>query len=362
MKLTVKTVILKDLVNKAIKGSTNNKMIPLTGFLSIELEGGRLGVTSSDAISFFSVYADDVTGENFNVVVKGDLFSKIVSKTSSETITLDLDTNTKILSFKGNGNYKIELPLDEEGELIKFPKTNLNGDAKFNGTIKLSTIKSAILANRPSLAITAEAPFLMNYLCTPDSIISADSYNICINSAKTFTHNVLVSPITFDLLSMFTADDINYSATDKAVIFESPNMKLFSKFALGIDEYPIEAIAKYGDIEYPSACAVSKNALINIVDRLSLFINEYDVNGVRFTFTQEGIQITSTNNSATELLPYLDSNNFESFTCVVGVDTIKKQVQARSGDVVKIEYGMANALKLVDNNIVQIVGLLEDSE
>ena len=362
MKLTAKTVILKDLINKAIKASTNNKMIPLTSFLSIELSAGRLSVTSSDAVNFFTVFTDDVSGEDFNVVVKGDLFSKIVSKTSSDTITLDLDTNTKLLSFKGNGNYKIDLPLDEEGELIKFPKVNLDTDAKYNGTIKLSTIKSAILANKPSLAITAEAPYLMNYLCTPDSIISADSYNICINSVKTFDHNVLLTPMVFDLLSMFNSDDIEYSATDRVVIFTSPNMRLYAKFAPEMDKYPADKIGAFGETAFPSKCTVSKNALVNIVDRLSLFIKDYDVNGVRLTFTNEGIQITSTNDSATELLPYLESENFENYTCLVGVDTIRKQVQARTGDVVKMEYGIENAIKLVDNDIIQIVALLEDSE
>ena len=362
MKLTVKSAILKDLINKAIKASTNNKMIPLTSFLSVELNAGRLSITSSDAVNFFTVFTDDVSGEDFNVVVKGDLFSKIVAKTSSDTITLDLDTNTKILSFKGNGNYKIDLPLDEEGELIRFPQMNLDTDAKYSGTIKLSAIKSAILANKPSLAITAEAPYLMNYLCTPNSIISADSFNICINSVKTFDHNVLITPMVFDLLSMFNSDDIEYSATDKVVIFNSPNMRLYAKFANGIDVYPVDAISGYREIPFPSKCAVSKNALVNIVDRLSLFIKDYDVNGVRLTFTTEGIQITSTNDSATELLPYMESENFATFTCLVGVDAIKKQVQARTGDVVKMEYGIDNAIKLVDNDVIQIVALLEDSD
>lgn len=360
MKLKIKTFILKDIINKVIKASTNNKMVPLTSLLYISVKNGIIYVVASDAVNYFEVSAECNATEDFDVVLKGDLFSKIVSKTTSEYITLELSNN--ILSFNGNGTYKIELPLNEEGNPIKYPTYNKIGEVTDSGTIKLATIKSVVLANKPALAITAEAPYLMNYYCGEDAIVSADSFNICINKTKFINKSILLSPMVFDLLSLFTAETIEYSYDNSRIAFVSSNMKLYAKTQNSIEDYPIEPIMGYDNIELPSSCAVSKAALLGVIDRLSLFISDFDVNGVYLDFTKEGVKVTPKNKVGSELITYTESNNFEPFICLVSVDALKKQANARSGDILYIQYGLNNALKFVDNNIIHIVALLEDEE
>ena len=182
MKFTVKTETLKQMVTKASKASINNKMIPLTGLMNISLQDGKLSITTSDAVNFLTITEPDITGDNFSVVVMTELFSKLVSKTTSDSIVLTFENN--ILTFTGNGTYKIDLPLNEEGELIVYPTIPTPTDNVINGIIKLSTIKNVILANKPSLAVTLEAPFLTGYFCNKDTIVSADSFNICINKKR----------------------------------------------------------------------------------------------------------------------------------------------------------------------------------
>ena len=97
MKLKIQTPILKDIINKVIKASTNNKMVPLTALLSLSVKNGVIYAVASDAVNYFEVSAECNSTENFEVVVKGDLFSKIVSKTTSDTITLDLNGKMVIL-------------------------------------------------------------------------------------------------------------------------------------------------------------------------------------------------------------------------------------------------------------------------
>jgi DNA polymerase III sliding clamp (beta) subunit (PCNA family) len=360
MNLKVKTDVLKHMVTKASKASINNKMIPLTGLMNIELNGGKLSITTSDAVNFFTVMENDITGDNFKVVVATDLFSKLVAKTTSETVTLDYTDN--VLTYTGNGTYTIDLPLNEEGQPITYPAPTIPVDNIKTGVIKLSTIKSAILANKPALAVTLEAPYLTGYYCNVDKIISADSFNICINNATTFPESVLISPIVFDLLSISDVEDINYEFTDTVIVFTTPKMKLVSKNMVGKDDYPVEAVMAYLDNEFPSNCTLPKTAVLNVVDRLSLFISDFDVNGVYLSFTAEGVKITSTKGNASETIPYQGSENFKEFTCLAAVDTLKKQIAARTGELVNIYYGIPEGLKLVDNDITQVVALLDDSD
>jgi hypothetical protein len=357
MKLKIKSAILKEVITKVTKASTNNKMVPLTGLLSLSVKNGIINAVASDAVNYFEVSAECSSTEDFAVVVKSELFSKIVSKTTSEYITLELLNNA--LNFTGNGVYKIDLPLDEEGQPIKYPVYWTIGDIVESGTISLATIKSIILANKPALALSAEAPYLMNYYCG-DNIISADSYNICINKTKIFETPMLLSPMIFDLLSLFSTETIDYSFDGTKIAFKTGSMKLYAKIQKGIEDYPVEAIMGYMDEDLPSNCAVSKSLLLDVIDRLSLFISDFDVNGVYLNFTNEGLKVTSKNNSGSELITYKESNNFTPFVCLVSVEALKKQVNARSGDILYIQYGLNNALKFVDNNILHVVALLED--
>lgn len=359
MKLRIKTPILKDVINKVIHASTNNKMVPLTSLLSIKVKNGMIYAVASDAVNYFEVSAECNATEDFEVVLKGDLFSKIVAKTTSEIITLDLNGN--ILTFTGNGTYKIELPLDEEGQPIKYPSYNDMGEVVDSGTIKLATIKSIILANKPALAITAEAPYLMNYYCG-ENVVSADSFNICINKSAIINTPVLLSPMALDLLSLFVAEDINYAYDGSRIAFTSATMKLYVKTQKGIESYPIDAILEYENQDSDSTCAVSKSVLLGVLDRLSLFISDFDVNGVYLNFTTEGVKITSKNNAGSETIPYTESKNFTPCVCLVSVDALKKQVNARSGDILYIQYGLPNALKFVDKDITHIVALLTDDD
>lgn len=379
MNFTIKTNILQGLVNKAVKASTNNKMIPLTGLMSVELNAGVLSITTCDGLNFFTVSTNDITGDDFSVVVKVDTFSKIVSKTTSEYITLTLDGT--LLSYKGNGSYKIELPLDPEGELITFPTNTFTATEYESGTIKLPYVKSVIVANKPCLATTNEQPCLTCYYCSDSSVISGIQENICHNAVSTFKTPVLLTPMVFDLLSIFDCEDIAYKYADNIIEFTSNNMKLFAKTMPYINDFPVQALENLAELDFVSECVVSKSQLLSVLDRLALFINDFTINTVNLNFTKEGLLVTSANDNGSELLPYQESTGFNEFTCEVDIALFKKNVAARTGELVRLNYGLCNVwiaddseengghykqqnmgcLKLVDNAVTQIVAFMGDA-
>lgn len=359
MKLKIKTSLLQDMVNKTSKGCTNNKMIPLTSLMSIVAEDGKVSITTSDAVNFFTLSEVAEVIEPFSVVVKVELFSKLVAKTTSEFITLEL--NGTSFSFTGNGTYKIELPLDEEGGLITFPSTTFTGESQ-KGSIKLATVKSILLSNKPALATSMDEPSLTGYYCSPGKVISADSFNICINKLETFPQNVLIAPIIFELLSISDSEDISFEYTSDVIVFTTPKMRLFARTMKGIESYPAEAVEGLAQNVFPSNCTLPKTAFVNVLDRLSLFIEDWEVNGVYLNFTNEGVKVSSVRATATELIPYQGSENFNPYSCLVQVDALKKQISARTGELVNLHYGVDGAIKLVDNNITQIIALIDESD
>lgn len=356
MKLKLKTLKLQEMVSKAIKGASNNKMIPITGLMAIVLKKGVLTLITTDATNTLKVMEKNIEGDDFYVVVQADIFSKLVAKITTETITLTLKENS--LEVKGNGTYSIELPLDEEGQLIKFPEYKFDTKVE-KSEINLSTVKVLLNANKAALAQTMEVPCLTGYYFD-DKVFTTDSFKVCSTDIKMFPDKVLLPAELMDLLALMDEEKITVQVSGNKILFSTNNVIVFGSQLEGIEDYPSEAIDAYLETEFKSVCKLPKGAVLNLLDRLALFVATYDKNGVYLTFNNEGVLFSSKKSNGTELIKYQGSENFQPFTCCADIELLKSQISAQDGEVVELWYGHEKAIKMTSGKITQIVALLED--
>lgn len=360
MKMTISTSTLQSMVAKAMKGASCNKMIPLTGLMAIELKNHLLTLITTDATNYLYVREDKVEGDDFYVVIQAEMFAKLISKMTCEKVSLTLKDNT--LMVTGNGKYSIELPLDEEGELIKYPDpvASIEPTAGTDEcTINLSTVKLILATAKAALADTLEVPCYTGYY-VGDKVVATDTYKICGISIKLWDEPALVSPEMMALLDIFTDEHIAVLRVDNTMVFESKNCTVYGTLMDSIDDYQIDAIKGLLEQGFESSCKLTKSALLQLLDRLALFVSPYDKNGVYLTFTKDGLQIESKQANSVELIPYAESKNFRDFTCCVDIEMLHSQVKANTGDGITIHYGEDNAIKITDGNVAQVVALLED--
>lgn len=359
MQIKLNTLKLKEMVSKAVKGASLNKMIPLTELMSIKAVDNTLILVTTDATNYLYIKDENLECEDFEVVVKVDVFSKLISKMTCETVTLDIDSDK--LTVIGNGKYSIELPLDENGALIKYPDPLAEFDTSPElpcTEINLSTIKLILSTNRAALATTLEVPCYTGYYIG-DKIVTTDTYKICATKIPIFENPVLLNPEMMNLLDVMTAEKVKCTWQDNKIVFTTPDCVVYGTVLAGIEDFAIDAISQLVDESFDSCCKVSKNELLNVLDRLSLFVDDYDRNEITLTFTENGIMCMNKQESGTELIKYLDSQNFKDYTCTVDIVMLMSQVKAQQADSVEIWYGKPNAVKMVDGNVVQIVALSE---
>ena len=360
MKLTLKTEKLKEMVSRATKGVGNNKLIPLTSLMAIELKDSKLTLITTDATNYLYIIEDKVVGEDFYVVVDATMFSKLISKMTCDAVTLEIKNN--FLEVKGNGTYKLELPLDENGEAIRYPDPyqKLSLSSSDIGTINRTTVKVILDTLKSALATTLENPCYTGYYAG-DSVIATDTYKIASMGIKLFNSEPkLISAELLDLLAVMTEEKINVEMSGNDVVFITPNCVVCGKFMEGIEDFAIDPIMGLVNTEFASCCSIPKNALLQLLDRLALFVGPYDKNAVHLTFTQEGLQVSSKQTNGIELISYMTSSNFRDFTCAIDIQMLVNEVKAISNDVIELYYGEDNAVKMTDGNITIIVALLED--
>lgn len=360
MKLTIGAEKLKEMVARAVKGVGNNKLIPLTSLMAIEVRDNKLTLITTDATNYLYIMDDKVVADDFYIVVDANVFSKLISKMTCENITLEVKTD--ILTVIGNGNYKIELPLDENGEPIKYPNPyeKLNKLAASVGTVNRTTIQVVLDSIKPALAVTLENPCYTGYY-VGDDVVATDTYKIASMGVKLLdSEPKLISAELMDLLSVMNAEKINVDTYQDDVIFVTPDCIVCGKVMEGIEDYAIEAIMGLVKTEFDSFCAVPKSAILQLLDRLSLFVGTYDKNAIHLTFTKNGLQVSSKAANGVEIIDYTASDNFKDFTCSVDIQMLTQEIKAIQNDVIEIYYGEDNAIKMTDGNITIVVALLED--
>lgn len=363
MKLTLKTEKLKEMVSRAVKGVGNNKLIPLTSLMAIEVKDNTLTLVTTDATNYLYVVEDKVVADDFYVVVAANTFSKLISKMTCENVSLEVKSSVYTLEVRGNGNYKIELPLDENGEPIKYPDpvSSLNLSNAIEKTINRTTIQVILDTIKPALAVTLENPCYTGYYMGKQ-VVATDTYKIASMDVPVFDTPKLISPELFELLSVMTKEKIAVYITDTDIVYSTLDCIICGKFMEGIEDFAIDAILGLVESEFPSFCSVPKNNILQLLDRLSLFVGPYDKNAIHLTFTQNGLQISSKAANSIEIVDYAASENFQPFTCAVDIQMLNSEIKSIQNDMIEMYYGENNAIKLTDGNITIIVALLEDTE
>ena len=359
MKLTIGTAKLQDMVTRATKGAGNNKLIPITSLICVEVKDNVLTLITTDMTNYLYIRDDKFVGEDFYAVVDVSMFSKLISKMTCETVVLEVKNN--VLYVSGNGKYKIELTLDENGMPVKYPDPFVERTGVPGQRVNLSTVKVILETLKPALATTLEVPCYTGYY-VGDSVIATDTFKIANMGIQLFSKTCLISAELMDLLSVMTTETIYVEFIEDAVQFSTPDCRIFGRLMDGVEEFAVDPIMGLVETEFASYCAVPKNTLMQVLDRLSLFVGPYDKNAIRLTFTGQGLEISSKASNGVEIIPFIASKDFTNFTCLVDVQMFTQEVKAIQSDAINIYYGEDNAVKFEDGNITIIVALLEEEE
>jgi len=354
--LKIKVTKLQEMLSRASKGATNNKLIPLTNLLALELKDSKLTITTTDGTNYLYV-KENVEGDDFYVCISSDTFPKLIARLTCEDVTLDLKDN--YLEVVGNGKYQIDYQLDENGDMIKFP--NPIGDSMTNkvGTISLQTVKTVLNSIRPSLA--NDTTQYSNYY-VGSSITATDSFKISSMSTNVFEIPKLIGADTMDLLGTMIDENIDiYTDNDKKIMFTSDHGVVFGYTSDNIGSYSIDAILGLVNKNYPSKCKVAKTQILQVLDRISLFVDSLiDNDIINIKFESDGISITSNKSNGAEKVPYIECENYQECSGMVLLERLDTQIKAQTGDAVEIHFGDETSIKMVDNNLTMIVALGTD--
>lgn len=362
--MKIKTELLKEMLSKSIQGAGCNKMLPITSLLGIEFKENELTLMTTDGSNQLRVkqVIDDseLTGmpKEFYTIVDAETFSKLIGKTTKEVVELNNQENC--LLIEGNGTYKLDIPINEDGEIIKFPNIPEINSSEVE-QISIENLKNTLTSAKASVAKTLDVPCLTGYYIGTKSI-TTDRQMVFDTDLQLLKNNaILISSEMAELIHLLNGETVDLRKDENKLLLETANVIIYGKELEGKDIYPVAAIENLLNLEYANNMKVKKQDLLDVLDRMSLFVTDYDKNSVKLSFTKEALSVKSMKSNAQELIDGECSSEIE-FDCCVDIEQLKSQIQTLSADVVTIYYGQEKSIKIVEGNCTMIISLVDVSK
>lgn len=357
MKVTVNTEVLKGMVAKATSGVGNNKLIPITQLMGIEMKDGELSIITTDATNYLYI-TNQMDNEDFSVTVYADQFAKLISKMTSEYTELKIDNGN--LEVRGNGVYTLELPLDENGTLIKYPNPVEDAQVtKRTATVSLSLIKTILESLKGSLATTMEMPVITQYYAG-DTILATNRQMVAEIANRLCPDDMLISAECMDLLDNMTDETIDMVMGDDYVIFKGTGCIVYSRRNMDIADYPKDTLTELLSADFEHICHIDKTEMLNLLDRMTLFASDVTkkLAPVKLSFGSGALTVYNKSGKSCEDIWYTeDTDKSGDFECWINIALLTSQLKSYSGDIVEIHYGNDKLIKFVDGSITQVIAL-----
>lgn len=362
--IKLKTTVLRDMLNKAIKVCSFNKMLPLTGLVEIETNEQGLSLKTTDNITTM-VITEKIEGLTpARVTVDANIISALVNKITTEEIELIISDSA--LTITGNGVYNLEIRVDESGEVVKLPAINqelansANKEFDFKGIVeRLNICKSAIPGGEDSGE-------LKNYYLK-DMIIATDQLKVSAvsNIPSMVNEELFISNELGKIIMELGFIKANYARNNENLVIVGENFIINSVMLMDelnkFKEVTLNGIQGLINLDYNNKVTIKKNDLLNLLDRLSIFVTEYDSNSIDLIFLQDNIKATNQKKTCDETISYetAQTTGLVEFRSILNIEHLKQLLMVLPNETVEFQFDNSiPSLKIVDGDIIQFLGLM----
>lgn len=371
--ITLKTNIIKDLTSKINKGIEGERTVRVSELLELEVINDKLILSVTNTQFYLSIELSNQVNsvDSLHVTIDADTFIKLVSKTTTDEIILD--TKDGNLLYKGNGEYIFPLELDQNGEIKTLPKIEINPQSTFD--IMGDTLYSIYSFGSHELVndVPVDAVQKYYYVDNLGAITYTESpYLNNFNLPVPF--RALINDRLAQLFSLFRnkrvsvgiSKEVNDGLYQNKISFTCENLSLVSYLPDDsiINKYPANECRQLQSNPYPGKVTINRALLADALDRLNIF-SVKDGNVVlkkagKINFTNDGLEIISIVDKNKEFIPYVNKDNYYSYSCYMNLSQLQRHAKANSEINIEVNYGNDLSIMFTKDNYAQIIVEMEN--
>ena len=362
---------IQNACSKILAAVDSNALSAVTETLQLSTEGKNLYISVTNKEYYAQVKIEMSEPMDFKATVNAQLFLKLVSQITTETI--ELTTQDSALVLKGNGTYK--LPLIFEGDkLMELPEITIDNPT-VNFTIDSNILLSILNYNSKELnkGIISKPIQKMYYVDNEGAITFTTG--ACVNNFQLQQPvKLLLNDRLVKLFKLFKGEQVDFtlgydSISDDViqtkVKFKSDNIIITAVLSCDdtmLQQFPVNAVRGRANADYPYSVNINKDQLIQTINRLLLFtaatgakdiINPYST----FEFTKDRVIIWDTNHENYEEVFYSNTkcNIEDKYVAMFDFKDLKITLENCTEQYVALNFGDETALVVVRGNVKVVV-------
>lgn len=349
--MKVNTNLMKNMLSHVAKCKPSS-LLEITNYYEIKVQDNILYLTATDGTNYVVAH-QLVEADDMCVIVKADQFTKLITKTTTEDIQLNIVGNA--LEVKGNGVYRVEIVEDET-----YPFVTMNTDDSFK--VNSKDLKDALSACKNAKSQSAADGVLYSYLMRGDNILTADAIKVCevkIKGEGMEDVNLLISPTLAILLSSLDKEmaTVNIDNEKQLIQFVGEHVIITGPIVEGADQYP--DLSELMGATYPMYCEIDTQELLQALDRLNLFVGIYDKNIVTLSFVDNTMSIITSTNSIETLTSKVEGGADKAVYSING-KYFQDLISSVSNPTVLIEYGLEDTIRIDSSNALQLLAIVDE--
>lgn len=357
---------LKDVCNKILSAVDSSELSLLTETLELKTNNNILYMSVTNREYYVRVKLDLGEIIKFHATVNANLFLKLISQTTTETVEIIVDNNTMIV--KGNGVYKLPLIYDDT-KLLELPVIEINNIvSQFD--IEGDILVSILNYNSKEIAKgNIVRPVQKLYYIDEEGAITFTT-GACVNNFKLEKPiKILLNQKVVKLFKLFKNDNVHFTLGMDSISEEIIQTKVrFENDVVSITailpnddgllaSVPVSAIRNRISTVYPYSVNINRDEFIQAINRLLLFINskEFIRTFGNFEFKNEYIILKDSNNINNEKLYYSAPLENCDYSNSIDLLDLKATLENCAEKYLTMNFGDGQAVVIARGNVYNVI-------
>lgn len=362
---------LQESCSKILAAVDSNALSVLTETLQLKTSGKDLYISVTNREYFAQVKIAMNEEIDFHATVNANLFLKLVSQITTDTIEMNIVDSALVL--KGNGTYK--LPLIFDGDvLLELPEITIDNPT-VNFEIDSATLLGILQFNSKQLSQGIISKPIQKLYYMDESGAVTFTTGACVNNftlAKPV--KILLNDRLVKLFKLFKGEKVQftlgYDALSNDIIqtkvrFETDSIIITAILSCDdsmLRSFPVNAVRGRANADYPFAVNINKESLIQTINRLLLFssangakdiIKPYSV----FEFKKDSVVVYDAKKENKEEVFYTNTtcemeNNYNA---LLDLNDLKQTLETCTEQYVTIHFGDGQAIVLSRGNVKNVI-------
>lgn len=362
---------IQNACSKILTAVDSNTVSAVTETLQLSTEGKNLYISVTNKEYFARVKLEMAEPVDFKATVNANLFLKLVSQITTETIELSVEESTLII--KGNGTYKLPLIFDGD-KLMELPEIVIHNPT-VNFKIDSNILLSILQFNSKELSKgIISRPIQKLYYVDEHGALTFTT-GACVNSFELQQPvKLLLNDRLVKLFKLFKGEQVDFTlgydtisedTIQTKVRFESDDIIITAVLSCDdnmLESFPVNAVRGRANSDYPYSVNVNREQLIQTINRLLLFTS---ANGAKdiinpfstFEFRKDSMIVWDTNHENYEEVFYSNTTCSvdDKYVAILDLKDLKTTLENCTEQYVVLHFGDSQAVVIARGNVKNVI-------